>query len=127
MLNDARVERNGLHGLTIRAELPAARIHDHVFPPGFAQVLFQLRSERTVVPEAVDAAVDLRGLINVSASLAQSDNPFHRLSRIRHRDLGRTVSLIAPLAKYISLRPDANARTASVSSRSQRRICELTT
>ena len=46
-------------------------------PPGFADVSLQLHPHRTVVPEAVQAAVNLARLKKKSASLAQRDQLLH--------------------------------------------------
>src|ERR1700722_12607925 len=50
---------------------------DHVAPPGFLDVAFELDAERAVVPEAVQAAVDFARLKKEAAPLAQRDEFFH--------------------------------------------------
>src|SRR5690606_38636332 len=47
-------------------------------PPVFLEVALQLGPERTVVPAAVEAAVDLRRLKDETAPLAQADDFFHQ-------------------------------------------------
>ena len=49
-----------LRGARRRGEVVVAG--DHVAPPGFLDVPLQLDAERAVVPEAVEAAVDLARL-----------------------------------------------------------------
>src|SRR4051794_27822612 len=41
---------------------PRRRVAHHVLPPGGLDVVLQLNAERPVVPEAIDAAVDLAAL-----------------------------------------------------------------
>src|SRR5207302_978292 len=52
-------------------------------------VAFQFRSQRAVIPETVDPAVDFRGLENKAAPLAEGDNLFHQLVhfRVGHRGM----------------------------------------
>ena len=77
----------------VTARLPDARMHedrrvepldvvaraDHRRPPALLAVLLQLDAERTVVPHGTGAAVDLRGLEDESASLAQRDEFFENV------------------------------------------------
>src|SRR6185312_7060695 len=56
---------------------------DHVVPPAIADVFAKLDSERTVVPEAVDAAVDFGRLKNKSTSFAQGNDLVHQVGTIR--------------------------------------------
>ena len=51
---------------------PSGGHSHHVVPPGVAQVVLQLDAERAVVPEAVDAAVDLGGREDEAAALASA-------------------------------------------------------
>ena len=83
--------------------LPDRRVHDdgrveaddvfafarHRAPPGVAQVALQLRAERAVVPEAVDAAVDFRALEDEAAPLAQRHDLFHQRDLFRQAHKGR--------------------------------------
>src|SRR5262249_52993630 len=55
---------------------------DHVLPPRLLHVPLQFHPERAVVPEPVDAAVDLRGLVDEPHVLAE-------LGELRHVDLRR--------------------------------------
>jgi len=50
---------------------------DHVAPPGLAYVPLELDAHRAVVPESLDAAVDLAGLKEEPAPLAQRDELVH--------------------------------------------------
>jgi hypothetical protein len=52
---------------------------DHDAPPVVLQVALQLDSERTVVPTAIQPAVDLARLKDESSPLAQADDSFHPL------------------------------------------------
>jgi hypothetical protein len=56
------VSRRGLH---------------HVAPPRFFDVALQFDAQRAVVPEAVDAAVNLARLKQETASFAQRNQLFH--------------------------------------------------
>jgi hypothetical protein len=72
--------------------LPNLRVHDdggfeagnvvalagHGVPPEFLHVALEFRAERAVVPKAVDAAVNLGGLKNEPAPLAQRHDFFHQ-------------------------------------------------
>src|SRR5205823_4578628 len=49
------------------------RVADHVLPPDFLDVALQFNPERTVVPESVDAAINLAGLEDESPAAAQCD------------------------------------------------------
>ena len=86
----------------VSRRLPDGGVHDdggvesdHVFalaghgaPPGIAQVAFQFRAERAVIPEAIDAAIDFRALKNEAAALAERHDLFHQgdLFRLTHRE-----------------------------------------
>ena len=50
----------------------------HVGPPAVADVFLQLGTERAVVKEAVEAAVNLGGLEDKPAALGERDEVFHR-------------------------------------------------
>ena len=50
---------------------------DHGVPPKFLDVALEFRAERAVVPKTVDAAVNLGGLENEPAPLAQRHDFFH--------------------------------------------------
>ena len=72
--------------------LPDRRVHDnrgiesddifavasHRAPPGVAQIALQLGAEWAVIPEAIDAAVDLGALENEAAPLAQGYDLLHQ-------------------------------------------------
>src|SRR5438093_3214639 len=78
-------------GLDVAAGLPDARVHDdggvdandvvahldHGPPPGALDVVLELDAEGAVVPEAADAAVDLAGLEDEAAALAERDEGLH--------------------------------------------------
>ena len=78
-------------GVDVAAGLPDGRMHDdrgieaddivavagHRAPPGVAEVALQFRAERAVIPEATDAAVDLGGLEDEAAPLAEADDLLH--------------------------------------------------
>jgi len=49
----------------------------HVPPPVALDVVLQLNAERAVVPEAADAAVNLAGLEDEAAALAERDEGLH--------------------------------------------------
>ncbi len=52
---------------------------DHVAPPRLADVAFEFDAERTVIPKAVQAAVDFGGLKNKAPVLAEGDDLVHFL------------------------------------------------
>jgi hypothetical protein len=56
MADDRAVEPDDLDLFAVR---PRRRVPDHRLPPVVAEVVLQLDAERPVVPEPVDAAVDL--------------------------------------------------------------------
>src|SRR5262249_1169949 len=58
----------------------------HGVPPKFLHVAFEFSAQRTVIPKAIDAAVDFRGLKNEPTALAQRDNFLHAIigSGFRH-------------------------------------------
>ena len=60
----------------------------HGVPPEFLDVALEFRAQRAVVPKAVDAAVNLGGLVNEPAPLAQRHDFFHEriLFSLGHRD-----------------------------------------
>ena len=49
----------------------------HGLPPEFLDVALELGAEGAVIPEAVDAAVNLGGLKNKAAAFAQRHDLFH--------------------------------------------------
>jgi hypothetical protein len=55
---------------------------NHVAPPHLLDVPFQLYTERTVVPEPADPAVDLARLKDEPAPFAQGNDLLHRLLRV---------------------------------------------
>ena len=48
-----------------------------VFPPQFLNVALEFRAQWTVIPKAIDAAVNLGGLKNEPPTLAHRHNFFH--------------------------------------------------
>ena len=81
----AAIDHRILEVTDVAGGFPYFRVHDdraveadHVFagldngfPPALFDVALQLDAERAVVPEAVDAAVDFRGLENKAAAFAE--------------------------------------------------------
>lgn len=73
------------------AGLPDFRMHDdrsfqahdiiaelgHGAPPGFFDIALEFSAQWTVIPESVQAAVNLRGLKNETPAFAQGDNLLH--------------------------------------------------
>ena len=55
----------------------------HRRPPGVAEVVLQLHAQRTVVVDRLHAAVDLGGLEDEAAALAQGDELVHPALRMR--------------------------------------------
>src|SRR5262249_43318726 len=53
------------------------RVAHHVVPPDVLYVLLQLDPQRPVIPEAVDAAVDLARLEDEPATTAQGNELLH--------------------------------------------------
>ena len=49
----------------------------HVLPPAFLEVALQRHPKRTVIPEAVQTAINLTRLKNKSASLGERDDLVH--------------------------------------------------
>ena len=90
-------ERIGEPG-DVTARLPDARVHQdrgvepldvvarahHRVPPAVLEVLLQLDAERTVVPHGPGAAVDLGGLEDESAPLAERHELFDDVGLVRH-------------------------------------------
>src|SRR5439155_4037889 len=97
LLRQEAIHHRIAEGAGVAAGLPDFRVHDdggfeadHVFallrhaaPPKFFHVALQFRAERTVIPEPVDASVNLRRLENESASFAQRHDFFHQGSFFR--------------------------------------------
>ena len=75
VLDDARVDA---HNVERRAVGSDGRTLHHVPPPAVTEVVLELRTERTVVPEAVEAAVDLGCRVDESAALAERDELLHQ-------------------------------------------------
>src|SRR5262249_55571209 len=73
--------------LDLLAVGPRRRVADHRIPPEIAEVVLELDAERPVVPEPVDAAIDLGALENEATALAEGDQLLHqgRAGRGRHR------------------------------------------
>ena len=51
---------------------------DHRAPPAVFDVLLELDAERAVIPDRTQAAIDLRGLEDESAALAEGDQLVHQ-------------------------------------------------
>ena len=72
----------GLPGARMRDDgavdaLDVVALADRPLPPEVLQVVLQLHAEGTVVPEAVDASVDLTRLEDEAAPGAQGDELLH--------------------------------------------------
>src|SRR5438128_1378000 len=67
------------------------RVADHVVPPDLLDVVLELDAEGSVVPEAVEAAVDLARLKDEAAAATEGDQLFHihSLLRLRFARAGR--------------------------------------
>ena len=63
---------------TIESDHVVAFAHHHA-PPVILEVALQLDAERTVIPDAIEPAVDLAGLENEAAPFAQADDLLHPL------------------------------------------------
>jgi len=68
--------------------IPAA---DHIIPPAIADILSKLSAEGTVIPKAVEAAVDLGGLENESPAFAQGNNLLHEFGGFSVSHKGKSV------------------------------------
>ena len=91
LLGQQAVRHRVAEGIDMAGSLPDGRMHDdgridaddvftfagHGVPPGGAQVALELRTQRAVVPEAADAAVDFAALIDEAAALAEGDDFLH--------------------------------------------------
>ncbi len=76
--NDRAIEtdhRKGLRRAGRRRELVV--VGDHVAPPRVFDVALQLDAQGSVIPEAVEAPVDFRRLVDESAPFAQRDDFVH--------------------------------------------------
>src|SRR5262249_17582165 len=71
-----------------------ARLH-HIAPPGVLDVALQLDADRTVIPAARQAAVDLAGLEGEPAALGQVHDLLHR----HGGHVGEGIDLARVLAK----------------------------
>src|SRR6185436_9335432 len=76
----------------------------HGFPPEVAQVVLELDAEWAVIPEAVDAAVDFRGLEDEAAALAEGDQLLHQRRACRCGHRGAYLSRGAGNAKAVRRR-----------------------
>ena len=72
--DDRAVETDHLKLAAVGAE---RRVANHNQPPGVLEIALQLDTERAVVPEAVDPAVDFAALKNEPPPLAQGDDALH--------------------------------------------------
>jgi hypothetical protein len=50
---------------------------DHVPPPGFFDVAFQLDTQRSIIPETVQSPVDFAGLEKIPAPFTKGDELVH--------------------------------------------------
>src|SRR5581483_1203184 len=85
--DDRAVEPDHADFLAVRA---GRRVADHVLPPRLLHVPLQLHAQRAVVPEPVDAPVDLRGLVDEAHVLAELGEPRHVDLRRHRRSLPRS-------------------------------------
>ena len=74
VLDDGGVEADDGDGVAVGAD---GGCDDHVFPPAIAEVVFELCAQRTEIPKAVIAAIDVGGLENEAAAFAEGDDVFH--------------------------------------------------
>ncbi len=84
-LPDCAIHQNG----TVHADDVVPLVH-HRPPPVVLEIALQLRAERAVVPAAVQSAVDLAGLKDEAAPLAEAYDFFHSggvVFRLAHRAL----------------------------------------
>ena len=59
-----------------RTEIVMAR--HHIAPPGLLDVALQLDAQRSIIPEAIDAAIDFARLKQEAATFAERDDLIHR-------------------------------------------------
>ena len=104
--NDRTIESNHFDFLAIRSR---RRVADHILPPGVLDVLFQFHTERTVIPEAIDPAVNARRLKDEPGVGAE-------FGELRHVDLGHKKPLCFPA---IGLRREAVEKAVSHRVKSQ--------
>jgi hypothetical protein len=97
LLAGATVHHRIAEVLDVAGRLPRARVRNdravdafhigalahHAAPPERTQVALQLGPERPVIPEAVDATVDLAGLEDEAPPRAQRDEILHALESAR--------------------------------------------
>ena len=74
--DDRGVDADDVDGVAIGTDQLAL---DHIVPPRVLQVPLERCAHRAVIPEAVDAAVDLGGLEDESAAAAEGDDVVHLL------------------------------------------------
>src|SRR5476651_2073075 len=75
----ARLEHSAMcQNRTVNADNVVA-LADHDAPPIILQITLQLDPERTVIPAAIQSAVDFARLENESPPLAQADDSLHSL------------------------------------------------
>ena len=63
---------------TVHADHVIALMH-HDAPPVVLQVALQFNAKRSVIPSAIESAVDFAGLENKTAPFTQADDFFHAL------------------------------------------------
>ena len=51
--------------------------HDHIVPPSVFNIAFEQYAERTVVPKAVESAIDFGRLKQKAPAFAQGNEMFH--------------------------------------------------
>ena len=68
VLNNGRIDADDVEHVSIGAD--RGTLH-HVAPPTIAQVVLELGAQGAIVPEAVEASVDLAGGVHKSTSLAE--------------------------------------------------------
>src|SRR4029453_11249672 len=74
MADDRAVEADDLDRPAVG---PRRRMVHHHVPPCVAEIVLELHAERAVVPEAVDAAIDLGRLEDEAAPLAERHQALH--------------------------------------------------
>jgi len=129
LLGEQAVAHRIAEGIHVAARLPDRGVHDdggvetdhvltltgHGTPPSVAEVALELGPERAVIPEAIDAPVNLGTLKNEAASLAERNDFFHQrgLFWLTHRNvqisIGRTGTQLQTVEEWSSAKIPAES------------------